>query len=134
MRKIISYFTKASADIPAYNVAEFFEVVYSFLVRNLFGTGVRDHNSGFKAFRKDAYLQIINALQNLTLGGPHRYFLASAVALNLKVTEVPVRHYDRGGGKSYINPVKTPLQTFRDMIKLRLVLSWRKKKFLKAVS
>ncbi|MFX0113399.1 MAG: glycosyltransferase family 2 protein [Candidatus Hodarchaeota archaeon] len=103
---------------------------YNFLVRHLFGTGVRDHNSGFKAFRKDAYLQIIESLQRLKLGGPHRYFLAAAVALDLKVTEVPVRHYARGGGKSYINPVKTPLQTFRDMLKLRLVLSWRKRKFL----
>jgi hypothetical protein len=103
---------------------------YNFLVRHLFGTGVRDHNSGFKAFRKDAYLQIIGSLQRLSLGGPHRYFLAAAVALDLKVTEVPVRHYARGGGQSYINPVKTPLQTFRDMIKLRLVLSWRKGKFL----
>jgi hypothetical protein len=103
---------------------------YNFLVRHLFGTGVRDHNSGFKAFRKDAYLQIIESLQRLNLGGPHRYFLAAAVALDLRVTEVPVRHYARGGGQSYINPVKTPLQTFRDMMKLRLILSWRKGKFL----
>jgi len=103
---------------------------YNFMVRHLFGTGIRDHNSGFKAFRKTAYLQIIGALQRLKLGGPHRYFLAAARALDLKIAEVPVRHYARGGGKSYINPVKTPMQTFRDMLKLRLILSWRKSRFL----
>ncbi|MHA2495094.1 MAG: glycosyltransferase family 2 protein [Candidatus Hodarchaeales archaeon] len=107
---------------------------YNFLVRHLFGTGIRDHNSGFKAFRKEAFLRIIESLQRLNLGGPHRYFLAAAIALDLKLTEVPVRHYARGGGQSYINPIKTPLQTFRDMLKLRLVLSWRKSKFLRSKS
>jgi len=75
-------------------------------------------------------MRIYEHLNKVKLSGPHRYFLVIADQLGYQGTEVPVQHYHRPAGTSYINPFSTPLATFADMIRIRLLLSYRKTKFL----
>lgn len=103
---------------------------YNYLVRSLFGTPFRDHNSGYKAFKKDVIMKIYKHLNKVKLTGPHRYFLVIAEQLGYRGSEVPVQHYPRPAGTSYINPFRTPLATFADMVRIRLLLSYRKTRFL----
>ncbi len=104
---------------------------YNFLMRFLFDTKIRDHNSGFKAFRKEDFLRIFSCISRLNLGGPHRHFFPVAKGLQLKIEERPIRHFPRGGGQSYIKAYRTPFQTFFDMLKVRISLSYRRKFLLK---
>jgi len=60
------------------------------------------------------------------LVGPHRFFLVMGEILGYHGAEMPVQHFDRIAGSSYINPLKTPFRTFLDILKLRLLLSYRK--------
>lgn len=101
---------------------------YNSLQRQMLNTPFRDHNSGFKAFKREAIESLFKLLPNLDLIGPHRFLLAIANINNYKITEVPVHHYPRKKGKSYIRVDKTPFIVIRDMLKLRLLLSYKKNK------
>lgn len=101
--------------------------VYNFILRRMFGTNLRDHNSGYKAFRKKTALDIYKSVNKIGLTGPHRFFMVMANNLGYRVAEVPVRHLPRTSGTSYISPVRTPLQVLYDMIKTRYFLTYRRK-------
>lgn len=75
-------------------------------------------------------MRIYKHLNKVKLTGSHRYFLVIAEQLGYWGTEVPVQHYPRPAGTSYINPFSTPLATFADMVRIRLLLSYRKTRFL----
>jgi hypothetical protein len=101
---------------------------YNFLQRNVLNTPFRDHNSGFKAFRRETIESLFKLIQNLNLIGPHRFLLALANINGYRITEVPVHHYPRKKGKSYIRIDKTPGHVLHDILKLRFLLSYRKSK------
>ena len=103
---------------------------YNFLQRNMINTPFRDHNSGFKAFRRESIESLFKLIENMKLIGPHRFLLALANVNGYKITEVPVHHYPRKKGKSYIRIDRTPLHVIHDMVKLRFLLSYRKSKLL----
>ena len=103
---------------------------YNWFLRSLFETPFRDHNSGYKAFKKETILSVLNTLNRVHLGGPHRLFLVMGEKLGYRGAEMPVQHFGRTAGQSYINPFKTPLGTLKDLLKIRLLLSYRKKKLL----
>lgn len=105
-------------------------VTYNYFLRSLFGTPFRDHNSGYKAFQKDVIMRIYEHLNKVKLTGPHRFFLAIAEQLGYRGIEVPIQHYPRPAGTSFVNPFKTPLIAFADMLRIRLLLSYRKSRFL----
>ncbi len=105
-------------------------VTYNYLIRNIFGTPFRDHNSGYKAFKKDVIIRIYERLNTVKLTGPHRYFLVMAEQLGFRGLEVPIKHFHRPAGSSFVNPFKTPLVAFSDLLRIRLLLSYRKTKFL----
>ncbi|MEM3088234.1 MAG: glycosyltransferase family 2 protein, partial [Candidatus Bathyarchaeia archaeon] len=69
---------------------------YNRLLRLFFKTGIRDHNSGLKAFSKEAALQIFSPKLIKTLGinprAYHRVALVIAKELKYAITEVPVKH------------------------------------------
>ncbi len=105
---------------------------YNFLLRQFFNTDIRDHNSGFKAFKREVILDLLTKLEKLNLHGPHRFILILAKELGYSVIDVPIRHYLRRAGKSYIKVFRTPLQVISDLLKVRLRLSYRKKDLIKA--
>jgi glycosyltransferase involved in cell wall biosynthesis len=67
---------------------------YNLLLRLLFRTAVRDHQCGFKAFRKSSVLPLLSEVKDT-----HWFWdselLIRAQARGLKVTEIPVNWTDR---------------------------------------
>jgi glycosyltransferase involved in cell wall biosynthesis len=106
---------------------------YNRLLRLFFKTGIRDHNSGLKAFSREAALRIFSPKLIKALGinprAYHRLALVIAKELKYAVTEMPVKHYPRHAGRSYIHPLKTPWETFKAILKLLYVSRFRKSLF-----
>lgn len=75
-------------------VREFFSRGYNLLLRILFRTSVRDHQCGFKAFRKSAVIPLLDEVKD-----KHWFWdselLIRAQRKGLKVSEIPVRWSDR---------------------------------------
>jgi len=107
--------------------------IYNRLLRLFFKTGLQDHNSGLKAFNKEVFFRIFSPKLIRTLGinprAYHRIALVVAKKLNYTITELPVQHYPRHTGRSYIHPLKTPWETFKVILKLLYVLRFRKSTF-----
>ena len=49
----------------------------------------------------------------------HRFLIAWAVAKGLRIVEVPVRHYDRPAGRSYIRAAREARFTIQDLATFR---------------
>jgi glycosyltransferase involved in cell wall biosynthesis len=88
-----------------------------FIIRSTFKLQIKDQNSGFKAFRRE---------KAVTMGfdpegyqGLHRFILPLAALKGLKIAEVPIVHYDRPSGKSYIKFYTVPFITLRDFSKFK---------------
>lgn len=104
---------------------------YNVLHRFLFGTNIYDHNSGFKAFRTEVALKLYNPTLIESLGfkkSYHRVALSLAKNMGFTIDEVPVRHYPRRSGKSYIKSFKTPFETLMAILRLRYLLSFKRAK------
>jgi hypothetical protein len=86
--------------------------------------GCRDANSGLKAFRASALPQLGFDPDVFRRG--HRMLLALAAARGLSIVDVPVRHYDRRTGRSYIRPGREALRTIADLVALRRELRVRR--------
>ncbi len=95
---------------------------YNILLRWIFDTDLRDHNSGLKAFRKEAALTCFDPALIEKIGSNmrryHRIALVVSLAYGLRVAEIPIRHFSRKSGRSYISPFTTPLPTFADIMRL----------------
>lgn len=93
----------------------------------LFKSSITDNNSGLKAFKKNVALKLYT-LDPTGFYGMHRILLTLATLAGYKAVEVPVRHYARKAGKSYINPHIIVFQTLHDIIKLRIMATFLKEK------
>jgi glycosyltransferase involved in cell wall biosynthesis len=75
---------------------DFFSKGYNALLRLMFNTRIRDHQCGFKAFRKSSILGVLGAVQD-----KHWFWdselLIRAQAKGLRVSEIPIRWSDRKG-------------------------------------
>ena len=87
------------------------------VMRAALGVRVHDANSGLKAFRADALPAMGYDPTGFHRG--HRYLIAWAVARDLRVVEVPVRHYDRPAGRSYIRAAREARLTVADLVTFR---------------
>jgi glycosyltransferase involved in cell wall biosynthesis len=71
---------------------------YNILLRLLFGTRVKDHQCGFKAFRKNAVLQLLDEVEDR-----HWFWdselLIRAQMKGLRISEIPVSWVDRSNSK-----------------------------------
>lgn len=104
---------------------------YNLLHRVVFGVSIYDHNSGFKAFRREVAIKLYDRVLIEELGfgkSYHRIGLSLAKNMGFTIDEVPIRHYKRASGESYINPFKTPLKTLVALLKLRYLLSFKREK------
>lgn len=88
-----------------------------FVMRLALGVTVQDANSGLKAFRTDVLPELGYDPTGFHRG--HRFLIAWAVAKGLRIVEVPVRHYDRPAGRSYIRAAREARFTIQDLVTFR---------------
>ena len=87
------------------------------IIQGMFHLKIKDQNSGFKAFRKD----VAKSLDFNPDGflGLHRFILPLASIKGYSVVEVPIVHYDRPTGSSYIKSYTVPIITLTDYFRFR---------------
>lgn len=92
--------------------------VFNFLVRKILRSKIRDHQCGFKCFRKDALMPLLNEIKD-----EHWFWdtemLVRAQRNGYKIKEIPVRWEDKGGAGTKVNSFKDGLAMFYKIIKLR---------------
>ena len=88
-------------------------IVYNrLIIKRIFGVDVLDQNSGFKAFTKEGALKMKFNPEGYL--GLHRYILPVAALAGLSIAEIPIAHYPREEGKSYIKFYSVPFIALRD--------------------
>jgi len=87
------------------------------IIRRVFHLNVMDQNSGFKAFRRGKALSMDFDPEGYI--GLHRFLLPLASMRGLTIAEIPISHYDRASGKSYIKAYTVPFITLRDFLVFR---------------
>ena len=87
------------------------------------GINIADQNSGFKAFNTRKVVQMKFDPEGFL--GLHRFILPLARIQGMSVTEIPIQHFDRTEGKSYIKFYTVPFITYH-FIKLLLFLHCQK--------
>ena len=99
--------------------------VYNFLVRLMLGSKLRDHQCGFKAFRRSAVLSILDDVKD-----NHWFWDTEVLVLaqrrGFKVKEIPVRW--RQSGESKVRFTKDILYMFTQILRMWME-SKRSKKF-----
>lgn len=88
-----------------------------FIIRRKFKLDIKDQNSGFKAFRREKALAM--GFEPEGYKGLHRFILPLAALKGLRIAEVPIVHYDRPSGRSYIKFYTVPFITLRDFSKFK---------------
>jgi glycosyltransferase involved in cell wall biosynthesis len=88
-----------------------------FIIRRKFKLQIKDQNSGFKAFRRERAVAM--GFDPEGYQGLHRFILPLAALKGMKIAEVPIVHYDRPSGKSYIKFYTVPFITLRDFSKFK---------------
>jgi glycosyltransferase AglD len=88
---------------------------YNFLVRRMLGSKLRDHQCGFKAFRREPALQLINEV-----GANHWFWdteiLVRAARKGYKLKEIPVEW--KSGRKTKVNLFKDSYNMGKQVFKL----------------
>jgi glycosyltransferase involved in cell wall biosynthesis len=87
------------------------------IIQRSLNLDVRDQNSGFKAFKKKA-AQGIN-FNPEGYAGLHRFILPLAKLNGYSIAEIPISHYPRPAGKSYIKAYTVPIITLLDYLKFK---------------
>lgn len=89
--------------------------IYNFLVRKMLGSKLRDHQCGFKSFRREPVLQLIN-----TVGANHWFWdteiLVRAARNGYKIKEIPVEW--KSGRKTKVNLFKDSYNMGKQVFKL----------------
>jgi len=96
--------------------------VFNFLVRRILNSKIRDHQCGFKSFRRDALVSLLDEIKD-----NHWFWdtelLVRAQRRGYKIKEIPVRWEDKGGAGTKVNSLKDGLTMFYKIIKLRFAIS-----------
>ena len=97
---------------------------YNFLVRVMLGSKVRDHQCGFKAFKRDPLLSLLDEVM-----ATHWFWdtevLVRAHRRNLRIKEIPVEW--RSGKSTKVNFVKDSSSMFGQVMKLWWKLKVKRK-------
>lgn len=88
-----------------------------FIIRRKFKLQIKDQNSGFKAFRREKAVAM--GFDPEGYQGLHRFILPLAALKGMRIAEMPIVHYDRPTGKSYIKFYTVPFITLRDFSKFK---------------
>ena len=88
---------------------------YNFLVRNMLGSKVRDHQCGFKAFKREPLFKLLDEVE-----ATHWFWdteiIVRAYRHGFRVKEIPVEW--RSGKDTKVNLVKDSSSMFRQIMKL----------------
>jgi uncharacterized membrane protein YbhN (UPF0104 family) len=110
---------------------DFASRVYNFLVRFMLGSKLKDHQCGFKAFRKDAILKIMENVKD-----NHWFWdtevLVLAQRMGYKVKEIPIRWKQSGDTK--VRFTKDVLYMFSQILRMWMESKHSKKFFLFSVA
>lgn len=91
--------------------------VFNLLVRIILRSTIRDHQCGFKSFRKDALMRILTEIED-----EHWFWdtelLVRAQRNGYKVKEIPVTWVDKGGAGTKVNAFTDSTAMFSKIIKL----------------
>jgi glycosyltransferase involved in cell wall biosynthesis len=99
-------------------IRKFISKVYNrIIIRRIFHLDIMDQNSGFKAFRTAKAVEMDFNPEGYL--GLHRFILPLAHIKGLSITEVPIVHYHRPAGRSYIKSYTVPFITLRDFFRFR---------------
>jgi len=98
--------------------------VYNTLNTMFFNNHITDRNSGIKAFKRDVFLSLYQ-FDHTAFFSMHRVLLTLASEFGYKIIEVPVNHYHRRAGKSYINTHGTIVKTLHHMTKTKLMTTFK---------
>jgi glycosyltransferase involved in cell wall biosynthesis len=83
-----------------------------FIIRRKFKLEIKDQNSGFKAFDRSKAVRM--GFNPEGYRGLHRFILPIAALNGMSIVEIPISHYPRPSGKSYIKFYTVPFITLRD--------------------
>ncbi|MCS7114442.1 MAG: glycosyltransferase family 2 protein [Nitrososphaerota archaeon] len=88
--------------------------IYNFMVRTLLGSEIRDHQCGFKAFKREAILKILKVTE-----ATHWFWdteiLVRASRMGYKIKEIPVEW--RSGEKTKVHLLKDSIRMGRQLLK-----------------
>lgn len=82
-------------------------------ISGIFGLDIKDQNSGFKAFRRE--MAVRTPFDPKGYKGIHRFILPIFHITGATMTEIPIEHYDRPAGKSYIKTTTVPFIFLSDL-------------------
>ncbi|MHC1636469.1 MAG: dolichyl-phosphate beta-glucosyltransferase [Candidatus Methanospirareceae archaeon] len=92
--------------------------LFNFLVRKILASRIRDHQCGFKSFRKDALMDIIEDIED-----SHWFWdtelLIRAQRRGYRVKEFPIRWEDKGGRGTKVKTFYDSIYMFYKIVKLR---------------
>lgn len=95
--------------------------VFNALVRIILRSKIHDHQCGFKAFRKDALLILLDKIED-----EHWFWdtelLVRAQRKGFKIKEIPVIWEDKGGAGTKVNALGDSTSMFSKIIKLYFTL------------
>jgi glycosyltransferase involved in cell wall biosynthesis len=101
-------------------VRRLFAFGWNALVRMLFGPLCRDVDCGFKLVRREVIERVPLRSNGAMIDTE---LLAGARARGFRISEVPVRHLPRKGGRATGADARVILRAFRDLLRFRLRLS-----------
>ncbi len=90
--------------------------IYNMLVRILLNSEIRDHQCGFKAFKKSKVVDLLDEIKD------NHWFWDTEILIlaqrkNLRIAELPVRW--KHGGKSKVNILEDSMYMFRNILRMR---------------
>lgn len=92
--------------------------IYNLIVRIVFRSNIRDHQCGFKAFRKKALIDLSPQLK-----ADHWFWdtelLIKAQMLDYRVSEIPVKWSFDDRGLSTVNPTRDAVYFFSEILRLK---------------
>lgn len=92
---------------------------FNYVIRILFGIRIYDNNSGFKAFRREVLEDLLSNVDvEEDYYGYHRFISVDATKKGYSLVNVPISHYPRLHGKSYISFWRTGLKVGLDLFKI----------------
>jgi glycosyltransferase involved in cell wall biosynthesis len=109
------------SDVKRSFKRETMSMLFNYLVRLILRSKLRDHQCGFKAFRKEALMRILPEIED-----EHWFWdtelLVRAQRNGYRVKELPVVWVDKGGAGTKVNAVGDSMSLFSKIIKLHFHL------------
>jgi glycosyltransferase involved in cell wall biosynthesis len=94
---------------------------YSFLVRKMLGVGLSDTEAGYKFFRREALLPVIDAIEDSRWFWDTE-FMVRAVRRGLRIAEIPGAYIRRSDKRSTVRGVRDSIDYFGRLVRFRRAL------------